>query len=847
MNPVAGGIRTPDQRLRVFVSSTLKELAPERRAVRSAIERLALAPVMFELGARPHPPRELYRAYLDQSDIFVGLYWEQYGWVAPGEDVSGLEDEWNLAPDIPKLIYLKRSAHRQERLDGLIARIRDGDGASYVEFTDAASLADLVTADLATLLAERFDAGGGRHEHLGIPAAEVFSTEPVRPPTPLTRLVGRADELATLTRMLTRDGQRLVTVTGPGGIGKSRLAVAAARDAEPSFPDGVVFVDLAPVLEPGLVITAVANAMGIRDAGDRPIADKVSSALAGRRVLLVLDNVEQVVDAAPKLTALLGQSDASVLATSRILLRVRGEQNVPLGPLPSREAGELFVDRARAVKPDFELTDANARHVVAICEALDNVPLALELAAARLRVLTPSTLLERLDHALPLLVGGARDLPERQRTLRATIEWSAQLLSQGERELLLRLGVFRTGFGLDAVEWMSDGVSGVDAIGALGALVDGSLVREQDRGPRAWFTMLATVREYGRDRLAEHGRLAEAQGRHAGFYVGLATSAGSAANWQLQVERVTRLLDEHDEVRAAVDHLLETRQFDAVAELAWPLYSFWWGGGRAGEIRAWMNRLLEPGVELTERARVIAEYCVNAIRYWGTSDESVVPAIARCVAYFRRVDDRRGEALTLASLAVAQFAEEPPDIEGAERNARRSLRLADEFDEAFGGAVVGIMVGRIWLARGRVDDAVRQFETSRALASRIDDTLGQAVSISHLGWARLLGGETEGARGCFTEQLLLASAIGHEEGIADSLEGMFATAVTSGDIERAGRMFGAAEDIRARKGLPTRSPLSFFEPYLERVLAGSDAPAFEDARRVGQTMEPADAVEAALA
>ena len=164
MNPVAGGIRTPDQRLRVFVSSTLKELAPERRAVRAAIERLALAPVMFELGARPHPPRSLYRAYLDQSDIFVGLYWEQYGWVAPGEEVSGLEDEWNLAPDIPKLIYLKRSEHRQERLDDLIARIRDGDGASYVDVHGCRiALADLVTADLATLLAERFDAGGGGH------------------------------------------------------------------------------------------------------------------------------------------------------------------------------------------------------------------------------------------------------------------------------------------------------------------------------------------------------------------------------------------------------------------------------------------------------------------------------------------------------------------------------------------------------------------------------------------------------------------------------------------------------------------------------------------------------------
>ena len=847
MNPVAGGIRTPDQRLRVFVSSTLKELAPERRAVRAAVERLALAPVMFELGARPHPPRSLYRAYLDQSDIFVGLYWEQYGWVAPGEDVSGLEDEWNLAPDIPKLIYLKRSEHRQQRLDGLIERIRDSDGASYVEFTDAASLADLVTSDLATLLAERFDAGGGGHEPLGAPTAEVFSTEPVRPPSPLTRMVGRADELATLSKMLTSDGQRLVTVTGPGGIGKSRLAVAAARDSESSFPDGVVFVDLAPVLDADLVITAVANAMGIRDTGERPIADKVAGALAGRRVLLLLDNVEQVVDAAPKLSALLAESAASVLATSRILLRVRGEQNVPLGPLRSPEAGELFVERARAVKPDFELTDDNARQVIAICGALDNVPLALELAAARLRVLTPTVLMERLDHALPLLVGGARDLPERQRTLRATIEWSAQLLTDAERELLLRLGVFRAGFGLDAVEWMSEGLSGVDAVGALGALVDGSLVREQDRGPRAWYTMLATVREYSRDRLAEQGRLAESQQRHAAFYVGLATTAGSAPTWQRQVEGVTRLLDEHDEVRAAVEQLFATGRFDDVAEFAWALYSFWWGGGRDGEVLAWMDRLLEPGVELTERSRAIAEYCVNAIRYWRTSDESVVPAMTRCVEYFRRVGDGRGESLMLASLAVAQFSQQPRDVDGAEQSARRSLELADEYDEAFGGATVGIMAGRLWLARGRVGDAVGQFEKSLTLATGIDDTLGKAIALSHLGWARLVAGESERARECFSDELLYASTIGHEEGLADALEGMFATAATSGDIERAGRMFGAAEDIRARKGLPTRSPLSFYEQHLERVLAGPAAAQFEEARQVGRKMEAADAVEAALA
>ncbi|WP_395242832.1 DUF4062 domain-containing protein [Agromyces sp. MMS24-K17] len=844
----AGGIRTPDQRLRVFVSSTLKELAPERRAARAAIERLALAPVMFELGARPHPPRELYRAYLDQSDIFVGLYWEQYGWIAPGEAVSGLEDEWNLAPEIPKLIYIKPSDHRQERLDELLARIRDEDGASYVAFTDAAALADLVTADLATLLAERFDAAGGRHAPLlGEPAAEAFSTEAVRPPAPLTRLVGRERELATVTRMLVEERQRLVTITGPGGIGKSRLAVAAAREVEAAFPDGVVFVDLAPVLDSGLVIPAIADALGIRDHGDRPLSEKLVAALGRRDLLLVLDNIEQVVDAAPELVAVLGASSTAVLGTSRILLRVRGEQSVALDPLPSTDAAELFAERARAVKPDFELTDDNIAQVVAICEALDNVPLALELAAARLRVLTPGALIERLDHALPLLVGGARDLPERQRTLQATIEWSAQRLSEAERELLIRSGVFRSGFALDAVEFMSGRLDGTDAMAALSALVESSLVREQDRGSRPWFTMLATVREYCRDRLAERGLLAESQDWHADFFVGLSVAAGSSSTWQGQVERVTRLLDEQDELRAAADHLLATGRFDAVAELAWPLYSFWWGGGRAGEIRIWMTRLLEPGVALSERSRVTAEYCLNAIRYWRTSDESFIPSIERCIAYFSSAADVRGEALARASLAVAQFAQAPSDIEASEQNARRALELAEGFDVDFGSAVVGVMVGRLWLAQGRTDDAIRQFERGLSVARRIRDALGQAISLSHLGWARLVGGEGREARDCFGEQLLLASTIGHDEGIADALEGMFAIASAADDVDRAGRMLGAAEDIRERKGLPSRSPLSFFEPYLERVLAGPDAPRFEEARRVGRDADVAEIVEAALA
>ena len=233
-------IRTPDQRLRVFVSSTLKELEPERRAARAAIEQLRLAPVMFELGARPHPPRELYRAYLAQSDVFVGIYWQQYGWIAPGEEISGLEDEYRLAPrEMPKLIYVKQPAEREERLTELMSRIRDDGTASYTPFSTADELADLIAADLATLLAERFDAsragpsGGCRIRGIRAPTGRI--------PAPYTEAVGREFEVTALLTWLGEDAQRLVTLVGPGGIGKSRLAIEVARNAGPPF-DRVTFV-----------------------------------------------------------------------------------------------------------------------------------------------------------------------------------------------------------------------------------------------------------------------------------------------------------------------------------------------------------------------------------------------------------------------------------------------------------------------------------------------------------------------------------------------------------------------------------------------------------------------------
>src|SRR5215472_15836903 len=485
-------IRTPDQRLRVFMSSTLQELAAERQAVRDAVTRLRLVPVMFELGARPHPPREVYRSYLAQSQVFVGVYWQSYGWVAPGEQVSGLEDEFLLSAGLPRLIYVKSPAlERESRLAELLSRIRDDGDVSYQRFSAAAELQRLVENDLAVLLSERFELASSGDGAAG--EASLAGAVPV----PATPLVGRDDDAAAVRDLMRADGVRLVTLTGPGGVGKSRLAVEVAQRLGPGFADGARFADLAAVPAAEPVAAAVAAALGLNTSGAEVISDVVAF-LGPRRLLLVLDNFEQVMGAAPLVADLLAAARGLVvLVTSRMVLRLSGEHEVPVPTLPVPDtaassgvaaiqeyaAVRLFVERARAVAPGFELTSGNAAAVAEICRRLDGLPLAIELAAARVKVLPPQALLARLDDPMALLTGGAVDLPERQRTLKTTLDWSFGLLPADQQVLFARLGVFAGTFGLPAVEAIYHEATAADpsqgggqVMDTLGALVDSSLV-----------------------------------------------------------------------------------------------------------------------------------------------------------------------------------------------------------------------------------------------------------------------------------------------------------------------------------------------------------------------------------
>ena len=504
--------RTPDRRLRVFVSSTLGELAGERRAVSRAVSALRLTPVMFEAGARPYPPAEVYRAYLAQADVFIGVYWQRYGQLVPGAQVSGLEEEFDLSGGLPRLLYVKAPApDRERRLADLLARIREESSASYRHFRTPAELGRLVRDDLAVLLSERFAAAGGQA------AAAVPS--PGHGPRPLpvstTSLLGREQAIGEVAGLAESPGVRLVTLTGPGGVGKTRLAVAAVERLRDRFGAGTVFVPLEAVTDPGLVLAAIGRAAGADLAGTGAPVEALAEMFGDGAWLLVLDNLEQVVQAAPDLGELLARCPGlAMLATSRTVLGLRGEREYPVPPLPlpadpgtasvaemaAWPAVALFVDRARAVRPGFALTEANAAAVAEICRRLEGLPLAIELAAARTRLLDPPALLDRLARSLDALGTGAVDLPERQRTLRATVEWSIGLLDGAERSLLEIAAVFTDGWTVPAAA----AVAALDEDRALElseALAGHSLVYVDSTrlGPRS--RMLETIRAFMAERL----------------------------------------------------------------------------------------------------------------------------------------------------------------------------------------------------------------------------------------------------------------------------------------------------------------------------------------------------------
>ena len=857
-------IRTPDQRVRVFVSSALQELAAERRAVRDAVTGLRLVPVMFELGARPHSPRPVYRAYLAQSQVFVGIYWQSYGWIGPGGQVSGLEDEYRLSAGLPRLIYVKSPApEREPRLAQMLARIKDEGDVSYQHFSDPAELQQLVGNDLAVLLSERFEMSRPGEGAAGeAPLAGAL-------PAPDTPLVGREQQAAAVEDLVVREGVRLVTLTGPGGVGKTRLAVEAARRLGPGFADGARFVELASVSSADLVAAAVATGLGLTTTGDKLVTD-LQSYLRARRLLLVLDNFEQVVGAAPLLAELLGAAPGVVvLVTSRVVLRLSGEHEFPVLPLPVPPAGSspdpeelqryasvsLFVERAHAVAPGFELTDANAEAVAEICRRLDGLPLAIELAAARVRLLPPQALASRLEHRFSVLTGGARDLPERQRTLRNTLDWSYGLLSASEQALFARLGVFAGPFSLPAAEAVgADSPDQGQATGpgpvldTLGTLVDSSLVQADTRGGEPRFALLETIREYALERLGD-GDWREAHDRHAAYFLALAEPAAAELAGPGQLTWLDRLETEQDDLLAAMSWLVDQGPLERALHLFWVTWKFWWLRGHTAELARLGDDFAANSERLPPDQRTIALSAAGFILISNGDQAKVATLFGQSLPLYRQVSGKLGVVLTATGLGVlgylAALRRDYPratDLLGQSQALLREVRDDDltgydHLQHLLTVALVDNFLGQVRLGQGDNGAAAQLFTDGLTVARRAQDRISLLVSLYDLALSSQAQGDLAGAAGHLKEGLALAAEAGDETSAAYYFEGLATVAGRQDNPQRAVRLLAASRSLLEAKGsgwLHAYVPrVSHDNAFLAALRSGLGDAAFEEAQAWG--------------
>ena len=817
-------IRTPDQRVRVFVSSALQELTAERQAAREAITGLRLLPVMFELGARPHPARDVYRSYLAQSQVFLGIYWQKYGWVPAGEEISGLEDEYLLSAGLPRLIYVKAPApDRDPRLAKMLGQIRDEGDVSYQRFSDPAELRHLVENDLAVLLSERFVLAeeGGDPSRPDQPASRL--------PAPPTPLLGREQDVQAILDLTLRDGARLVSFTGPGGVGKSRLGLEVADRLSSRLGDGARLVDLAPVQSPDLVANTIAAALGLRTSEGPMMAD-LKAYLGSRRLVLLLDNFEQVADAAPVVGELLAAAPGlTVLVTSRSTLRLNGEHEFPVQPLETPDAGaagagpatgdsatgdpgggsgdpqldrmrryasvELFLERAHAVVPGFELTSENAGSVAEICRRLDGLPLAIELAAARVRLLPPRALLAHLDDRLSLLTGGPRDLPERQRTLRNTLDWSYDLLSPGEQRLFRRLGVFPGSFNLDAAQAVGgQGQAGGDElIDTLGWLVDASLVRNVDQSAQPRFALLETSRDYARECLHESDEWDDAHERHAAQFAALAESSEPGLAGRDQVAWLDRLEAEHHNLGAAMTWYLSQREPRLAHQMGGPTWRYWWFRGHAEELARYGQMIIDQGDRLPPGELGYAQ-AGNAYMLMATGNRARArELLERGLALFRGLGDKFGIAIT--ATALGRLAVLRHDYARGQELLRESLALQQEQGNKALVALIDNSLGQIPREQGDNAAAARLFAQGLDAARQVPDRFPLLVLLYNVAVTSQAENDLEGAAEALREGLAVASDFGDESCVGYYLQRLATLAERQEDPERAVGLLAAADAL----------------------------------------------------
>jgi non-specific serine/threonine protein kinase len=664
---------------------------------------------------------------------------------------------------------------------------------------------------------------------------------------------------------LLRGDTRLLTLTGPGGTGKTRLAWAMVAELQSGFADGIAFVPLTPIADPALVPATIAQALGIRELGNGSIADRLGHVLRDARMLVVLDNFEQVVAAKTVVAELLAACrHLKLLVTSQIVLRVSGEQEFPVPPLrlpdaerapplaelAASEAVALFVQRARQVKPGFVLDEANAPAVAEVCRRLEGLPLAIELAAARTKVLSPSALSARLTDRLRVLTGGPEDQPSRLRTMRDAVGWSYDLLTEGEQILFRRLAVFAGGFGLDAAEEVVGGIGemGLDVLDAVTSLVDKSLLRQDpgadgERSDDPRFGMLETIREFALERLTASGEVEEIRRRHAAYFLGLVTRAHPELLGPRQKAWADLLQREHDNLRAALGWALERGDAATALGLAGGLWRFWFHRGYLSEGWDWLE--LPLALPAAPAARVGALVGVGHMAHQRGDYARAMAAGEELVAIARECDDRAGEAWGWFVLSRAVGGQ--GDHDRAASMAQTALGLARDLGDRQLTAYALNRLGIETYERGDRDAAASLYEEALALWRELGNTLGMAFALDNLAEVARATGDAERAATASRENLALYWQVEDPAGTVEGLVGVAVVTAAAGQLERAARLLGAAEALRTRIGFTLYSyERTAYERTLPDVRSRLGEPAFAAAWTAGQTMPLVEAVAAAL-